>query len=97
MMHATTETSSQEPRKKMTFVERVRQKDGSATHLVKTYDDDDKACWFLLKANERSLVKLERTSYDDIIDLTQYGEIIASGWGHDPDELSLKLFTGDNT
>ena len=96
-MYITQEAQSEQPRKSKTFVERIRQKDGSALHLVKTYDDDDRACWFLLKANERSLVKLERTSYDDIIDLTQYGEVIASGWDHEPDERTLKKFTGDNT
>ena len=53
-------------------------------HLVKTYDHRERPCWFLLKAHERSLVKLERTVYEDIIDLTQFGEIIASGWGHQP-------------
>ncbi len=39
----------------------------------------------MLKANERSLAKLERTSYNDMIDLTQFGEVVASGWGHEPE------------
>lgn len=96
-MYAMTETSSENSHKKMTFVERVRQRDGSAVHLVKTYDENEEPCWFLLKANERSLVKLERTSYEDVIDLTQYGEIVASGWGHEPDERALKKFTNSET
>lgn len=96
MMYTAPETFSEEPRKKMTFVERVRKSDGSAMHLIRTYDENGAACWFLLKANERNLVKLGRTSYDDIIDLTQYGEIIASGWGHEPDERTLKKFNGEN-
>lgn len=74
-----------------TFVERIR--DGSAIHLVRTYDQEENPCWFLLKANERSLASLERTAYEDIIDLTQFGEIVASGWGHEPDEWALKKFS----
>jgi len=97
-MYTIHETQSQQsPRKKKTFVERVRQSDGSAAHLIKTYDKEDRACWFLLKANERSLVRLEHTSYDDIIDLTQFGEVIASGWGHEPDDAAIKKLNGDNT
>lgn len=81
--------------KPRTFVERIKKRDGSAIHLIKTYDEKDEACWFLLKANERGLVRLEHTSFDDIIDLKEYGEVVASGWGHDPDEKFLKRVQGE--
>lgn len=68
-----------------TFVALVRNNDGTPVHLVKTYDRAQRACWFLLKATTRNIVKLEHTSFEEMIDLTQYGEVVASGWGHDPD------------
>lgn len=64
------------------FVELVRNNDRGAQYLVRTYDRHERPCWFLLKAQERSMVRLERTHYDDRVDLTEYGEVIASGWGH---------------
>ena len=81
--------------KPRTFVERIKKSDGSAIHLIKTYDETNEACWFLLKANERSLVRLERTSFDDIIDLNEYGEVVASGWGHNPDMEFLAKLNGE--
>lgn len=74
-------------------MELVRNNGGSAVHVVRTYDEAGRACWFLLKANELNLVKLERTAFEDMIDLTQYGEVVASGWGHAPDALMLKNLT----
>lgn len=76
--------------KSKNFVTLVRNNDGMPVHLVKTYDRAQKACWFLLKATTRNIVKLEHTLFDEIIDLTQYGEVIASGWGHDPDVANAK-------
>jgi hypothetical protein len=72
---------------KLTFVERIRKSDGSPTHLIKSYNQQNEPCWFLLKANERWLAKLENTSFDDLLDLNEYGEVVASGWGH---EISLE-------
>lgn len=67
------------------YVELVRNRDGMATHLVCTFDTQQRACWFVMKAASLQLVKLRHTMPDAIIDLTQYGEVIASGWGHAPD------------
>ena len=68
-----------------TFVERVKRGNGSALSMVKTYDRNERPCWFLLKANERSAIQLKHTNYEDMIDLTQFGEVVDSGWGHEPD------------
>ena len=92
-MQAAQQVFAGTPRPK-TFVELVRNRDGLAVHLVKTYDHAQRPCWFLLRASERHLVKLERTEYEEMIDLTQYGEVVASGWGHKPDEDALKRFFG---
>jgi hypothetical protein len=78
-----------------TFVERVKHRDNFAVY--RTYDVEERPCWFLIKANELNLLKLEHTSYDDIIDLSHYGEVVGSGWGHEPDEHVLKKLTGDNS
>ena len=80
-----------ESSKPKTFVALVSHIQGGAVHLITTYDYENKPCWFLLKATALSLVKLERTAYEDIIDLTQFGEIVACGWGHTPDALALAL------
>lgn len=95
-MQLAQKTLLKSPRLK-TFVELVRNTAGSAVHLVRTYDQQERPCWFLLKANEYSLVRLERTAYEDIIDLTQFGEVVASGWGHKPDEWALKKLSGSQT
>lgn len=74
-----------------TFVDKVRRSDGFASHVIRTYDANDRPCWFLLKASEVSLLKLEHTAYEDFIDLTQYGEVLASGWGHETDHSDFTL------
>ena len=74
---------SSQQKEPQTFVKLIRESDSSATHLVKTYNDKNEPCWFLLKAIERSLASLECTSSDEIIDLNEYGEVVASGWGHE--------------
>jgi hypothetical protein len=76
--------------KPKTFVALLRNNDGTPVHLVKTYDRTQRACWFLLKATTRNIVKLEHTTFEEIIDLTQYGEVIASGWGHLPNQDSVE-------
>ena len=76
-----------------TFIKHIRHTHGTDLHLVRTYDQEERPCWFLLKANERSLVKLKRTAYNDMIDLTLFGEVIASGWGNDPNEEALVFCT----
>lgn len=82
-MHAARKYAATRPLPK-TFVELVRRNEGKAIHLVKTYDQDTRPCWFLLRSDEHSLAKLEHTEYDVIIDLTRFGEIMDSGWGHMP-------------
>lgn len=80
--HAQAHTRTSKP---ALFVERIQHTGGSGLHVIKTYDSAQRPCWFLLKADELSLMKLERTRHDDMIDLTHYGEVVASGWGHTPD------------
>jgi len=87
-MHSPSEASSN-PRRQMSFVERVRLSDGSGIHLIKTYDANDVPCWFLLKASQRSLLRLKRTQSDEFIDLNEYGHVMSSGWGHEPGEGEL--------
>jgi len=69
-----------------TFAERIRVVDGWTLHVIRTYDHEKKPCWFLLRSNELSMAKLERTAYGNMIDLTTFGEVVASGWGHTLDE-----------
>ena len=83
--------------KAKTFVALVSNKKGSAVHLVKTYDHTERPCWFLLKADVRSVVKLEQTAYEQMVDLRQFGEVVASGWGHTPDEVALEKFIYSET
>jgi hypothetical protein len=73
------------------FVERVKQHHGNAIHLVRTFDDRQRACWFLMRANSLQLLKLQHTASAATIDLTQYGEVVASGWGHTPDPVALRM------
>ena len=80
-MH-TARTSLSQAQRPATFVELVRQNDGSFVHRIATYDEKERPCWFLLKANALGLAKLEHTAYEDMIDLTRFGEIVGSGWGH---------------
>lgn len=51
-------------------------------HLINTHDAQARACWFLLRADVRQLARLAGTAASELIDLTQYGQIVASGWGH---------------
>ena len=74
---------AQKPRA-ASFSERVRRADGTALHLIRTYDAGDKPCWFLLRANELGLARLDNTLREELIDLTRFGEVVASGWGHTP-------------
>lgn len=67
------------------YVELVRNRDGVATYLVRTFDAKRRACWFVMKAASLPLLKMKHTASDEMIDLTQYGEVIARGWGHIPD------------
>ncbi|MFZ4541300.1 MAG: hypothetical protein ACOYNL_05750 [Rickettsiales bacterium] len=90
MMRAVQKTFS-DAHKPKTFVELVSHNNGAEVHVVRTYDHEERPCWFLLKADGLSLVKLERTTYKDIIDLAQYGEVMASGWGHEPYGKALIL------
>ena len=92
MMHMAQNSLADKGKEPLTFVERLRKSNNSATHLIKTYNEQNEPCWFLLKANERSLVSLERTSFDEIIDLAEYGEVVASGWGH---EISIEDVEAD--
>lgn len=66
-------------------ITKLNNSNGSGSHLIKTYDQNDNPCWFLLEANDYGLEALERTSFDELVDLTAFGEVVASGWGHEVD------------
>ena len=71
-----------------TFTDMVRQRDGSVLYRVRSWDHHGRPCWFLLRASDFSLIRLNRTLCKDIIDLTAYGEVVDSGWGHElPQDL----------
>lgn len=65
------------------FADNIKRQSGD-NYIVKTYDAENKPCWFLLKASDIKIKKLRHTSSDEIINLTQYGEVLDSGWGHEP-------------
>lgn len=91
MMHAARKITV-EQRRPGSFVELVRCEQDGPVHLVRTYDRNARPCWFLLRSDERKLMKLEQTLYEDIVDLTRFGEIVDSGWGHEPEEGLLEKF-----
>jgi hypothetical protein len=66
---------------KIGFVERISNGD---TYLVKAHDSNNRACWFLLKSTDINAKKLKNTIFNDTIDLTKYGKVLDSGWGHEP-------------
>lgn len=67
------------------FVTRLHTAQDVPVHLIKTYDHAQRPCWFLLKASLRELATLQHTQPDASVNLADYGEVVQSGWGHDPD------------
>jgi WD40 repeat protein len=55
-------------------------------YLVRTKDLSDRAVWFYLSSEPEKIQELEKTRFEDQIDLTKFGRILASGWGQDPPE-----------
>lgn len=80
-MHTTKQRISSPPAVRRNFVELVKNDRGAGLHLIQTFDAQHRPCWFLLKANPLQLGKLKQTTGDAIIDLTQFGEVVDSGWG----------------
>ncbi len=65
------------------FATRVGNASGGDTHYVMTQDGSGRDCWFLMKITPRNLARLKQTTKTDRIDLTQYGTVLESGWGHE--------------
>ena len=63
------------------FVEKLKQQNNATLCVIRTHDHQARACWFLLKTDERRIIKLKCTLHDEMIDLTRFGEVIESGWG----------------
>lgn len=62
---------------------------GGCVFIYRTYDTDQQPCWFALRSTELKIARLGQTTQQERIDLTEYGQIIASGWGHTFDEEAL--------
>ncbi len=71
------------------FVGRLQQQ-GAPIHFIRTYDAEARPCYFFLLASHERLAQLEADrAGGGMIDLTRYGTIVASGYGHEPERSTL--------
>jgi hypothetical protein len=75
----------------MSFTEKLAQSGATPIHYIRTYDGNGQPCYFFLMCPLSRLRELEedRKNGRPYIDLTEYGKIVASGFGHEPDEYTL--------
>lgn len=61
-------------------------------YLVLAADRTNRACYFFLRCNHKDYDMIKRSFNKRHLDLTKYGEVIASGWGHEvSDDTKLML------
>lgn len=72
----------------MSFIIRVLRAAKEPVGFVRCYDSQNRACYFYILADEAALARLEADSRAGPVDARAYGKIIASGFGHWPDEAT---------
>lgn len=59
-------------------------------HFIRTCNANGTPCFFVLRASNASFMKLKAKMGKDPIDISTYGEIIASGFGDKPHKALAK-------
>ena len=60
-------------------------------HFIRTIDDDGEACFFVLRATPANFQKLMVTKQKRPVDIADYGEVLASGFGTPSDALRSEM------
>lgn len=66
---------------KRSFVDQLIKNSSTPIHLVRGRDSTGMECYFYLMCSHQKLDRLLDISKDGNCDLTQYGQVVASGYG----------------
>ena len=73
----------------VSFVEKFKKSGAVPIHLVRCKNAAGRDCYFFLMCSQQK-IKTLKAVMDGIFNLKDYGEIIASGFGHTPSETIRK-------
>jgi len=60
-------------------------------HFIRTKDKWGRECYCFLLASDLKIRLLKAALKNPIVDLTRYGKVLASGFGHVPSEADIAL------
>lgn len=60
-------------------------------HLLRTRNEEGEPCYFILRSSNANLAKLNAKKGKESVDIADYGEILASGYGTRPSERILEM------
>ena len=60
-------------------------------HFIRTQDDEGEKCFFVLQASLANYQKLMVTKKRRTVDIADYGEVLASGFGTPSDSLRKEM------
>jgi hypothetical protein len=60
-------------------------------HFIRTTDEEGEACFFLIRASQNNYQKLMASKHLRSIDISDYGEVLASGFGEPTEALRREI------